>query len=201
MAYPEAIQQLIREFDKMPGIGLRTAERLAFHVLRVAPEEALQLALAIRDVRKNVRACSQCSTVTAVDPCAICANSERDRSTVLVVEQPNDVEAFEAAGFRGLYHVLGGVVNPVEGIEPDDLTIDRLKKRLVSGTIAEVILGMDPDFEGEGTALVLAQQLKALPVRVSRLARGIPAGSAIEYSNAAVLAEAVAGRRPVEGRA
>lgn len=201
MAYPEAIQQLIREFDKMPGIGLRTAERLAFHVLRVAPEEALQLALAIRDVRKNVRACSQCATVTAVDPCAICANVDRDRSTVLVVEQPNDVEAFEAAGFRGLYHVLGGVVNPVEGIEPDDLTIDRLKKRLAGGTIAEVILGMDPDFEGEGTALVLAQQLKALPVRVSRLARGIPAGSAIEYSNAAVLAEAVAGRRPVEGRA
>lgn len=201
MAYPEAIQQLIREFDKMPGIGARTAERLAFHVLRVAPEEALQLALAIRDVRKNVRACSQCCTVTAVDPCTICADPGRDRSTVLVVEQPNDVEAFEAAGFRGLYHVLGGVVNPVEGIEPDDLTIDRLKKRIAAAKIAEVILGMDPDFEGEGTALVVAQQLKALPVRISRLARGIPAGSAIEYSNAAVLAEAVAGRRPVEGRA
>lgn len=201
MAYPEAIQQLIREFDKMPGIGLRTAERLAFHVLRVAPEEALQLALAIRDVRKNVRACSHCCTVTAIDPCAICADAQRERTTVLVVEQPNDVEAFEAAGFRGVYHVLGGVVNPVEGIEPDDLTIDRLKRRLGAGTITEVILGMDPDFEGEGTALLLAQQLKALPVRVSRLARGIPAGSAIEYSNAAVLAEAVAGRRPVEGRA
>lgn len=201
MAYPEAIQQLIREFDKMPGIGLRTAERLAFHVLRVAPEEALQLALAIRDVCKNVRACSQCCTVTAADPCAVCADPSRDRTTVLVVEQPNDVEAFQAAGFRGLYHVLGGVVNPVEGIEPDDLTIDRLKKRLAQGGVTEVILGMDPDFEGEGTALVVAQQLKGAPVRVSRLARGIPAGSAIEYSNAAVLAEAVAGRRPVEGRA
>lgn len=195
MAYPEPIQQLIREFDKMPGIGARTAERLAFYVLRSAPEDALSLALAIRDVKKNVKSCAHCCTVTLRDPCPICADASRDAATLLVVEQPHDVEAFETTGYRGLYHVLGGALSPVDGVEPKQLTIDRLIRRVEAGGIREVILGVDPDFEGDGTALYVAEALKPSGVRLSRIARGIPAGSAIEYSNSAVLAEAVAGRR------
>ncbi len=201
MPYPEPIQQLIREFDKMPGIGARTAERLAFHVLRTSPEEAFALAVAIRDVKKNVKTCSACCTVTLTDPCARCADPSRDHSTILVVEQPHDVEAYEGAGFRGDYHVLGGALNPVEGIEPSHLTIERLLKRLTEGNAKEIILGVDPDFEGDGTALYLQTVLKKSCVKVTRIARGIPAGSAVEYSNSAVLAEAVAGRRVIEGGA
>lgn len=198
MAYPEPIQQLIRELDKLPGVGLRTGERLAFHILRSAPEDALRLALAIRDVKKHVRACSSCCTVTVVEPCPTCADPRRDRTTVLVVEQPHDVEAFETSGYRGLFHVLGGALNPIDGVEPEHLTIDRLKARVREGTIREVILGVDPDFEGDGTALYLAATLKDSGVKVTRIARGIPSGSAIEYSNGSVLAEAVAGRREVD---
>lgn len=198
MAYPDAIQQLIREFDRMPGIGARTAERLAFYVLRAPPEDALRLALAIRDVKKNVRTCSLCCSVAAADPCGICADPNRDRATILAVEHPHDLEAFEASGYRGVYHVLGGAVNPVEGVDVDHLTIDRLKQRVAEGGTREVILGMDPDFEGDGTALCVRAALKPLGVRVTRIARGVPAGSAIEYSNAAVLAEAVSGRREME---
>ncbi len=201
MAYPEPIQQLIREFDKLPGIGTRTAERLAFHVLRAPPEDALNLALAIRDVRKHVKTCAVCCNVTAADTCAICSDARRDRTTVLVVEQPHDLEAFEASGYRGVYHVLGGAVNPVEGVEPAHLTIGRLVQRLERGDLREVILGMDPDFEGDGTALVVTRELRGALVksgaRLTRIARGVPAGSAIEFSNGAVLAEAVEGRRDV----
>jgi len=198
MAYPKPIQKLIEEFAKMPGVGARTAERLAFHVLRSAPEEALSLALAIRDVKKTVRTCSICCNVATTEPCPICADPERERDTVLVVERSNDLEAFEAAGFRGVYHVLGGVVNPIEGVHPEHLTVPRLVERVASGTVREVILGMDPDFEGDGTALFLASTLKKQGVKVTRIARGVPAGSSIEYSNAAVLAEAVTGRREAE---
>jgi len=201
MTYPEPIQQLIREFDKFPGIGARTAERLAFHVLRAPPEDAFALAVAIRDVKKHVKTCSTCCSVTLVDPCARCSDSTRDPSTILVVEQPHDLEAYEAAGYRGSYHVLGGVLNPVDGIEPADLTIERLVKRIGAGVVREVVLGVDPDFEGEGTALYLAGVLKKTGAKISRIARGIPAGSSVEYSNAAVLADAIAGRRPVEGEA
>ncbi len=201
MAYPEPIQQLIREFDKMPGIGARTAERLAFHVLRAPPEDALALALAIRDVRKHVKTCSICCSVTAADTCAICSDPQRDRTTVLVVEQPHDLEAFESSGYRGVYHVLGGAVNPVEGVEPAHLTIGKLIARVERGDLREVILGMDPDFEGDGTALVLTRDLKAAlgksGARLTRIARGVPSGSAIEFANGAVLAEAVEGRRDV----
>ena len=201
MAYPKPIQKLIEEFSKMPGVGVRTAERLAFHVLRSGPEEAMSLALAIRDVTKTVRTCSICCNVATTEPCRICADDQRDRSTVLVVERSNDLEAFEAAGFRGVYHVLGGVVNPIEGVHPQHLTVERLVERVASGQLREVILGMDPDFEGDGTALFLASSLKQKGVKVTRIARGVPAGSSIEYSNAAVLAEAVLGRRETEAGA
>lgn len=198
MAYPEPIQRLIHELERMPGVGPRTAERLAFHVLRSAPEEARALALAIRDVKKAVKTCRTCCNITLEDPCAICADGRRDRGLVLVVERPHDLEAFEAAGYRGLYHVLGGAVSPVDGIEPEHLTIERLKARVTAGGIREVILGVDPDFEGDGTALFLGATLKGSGVKVTRIARGVPAGTSIEYQNAAVLAEAVSGRRETE---
>lgn len=198
MAYPEPIRKLIRGFDTLPGIGMRTAERLAFYVLRMAPEEAYQLAKAIADVHKNVRACSRCCTVAIEDPCPICADESRDQSTILVVERPNDVESFESSGFRGAYHVLGGALNPIDGVEPEHLTVDRLVARVKAGGVNEVILGVDPDFEGDGTALFVIRELKGLPVRITRIARGVPAGSAVEYSNGAILAEAVQGRRRVE---
>ncbi len=199
MAYPQPIQRLIQEFCRFPGIGPRTAERLAFHVLRSPPEDALNLALAIRDVRKNVRSCAVCCNVSIDDPCLVCADSGRDRTLVLVVEQPKDLEAFEASGYRGLYHVLGGAVNPLEGIEPEHLTTERLKRRVERDGVKEVILGVDPDFEGDGTALFVAKALKGRDVRVTRIARGVPSGSSIEYSNGAVLADAVSGRRDVGG--
>ena len=200
MAYPEPIRKLIAEFEKMPGIGPRTAERLAFHVLRSAPQEALDLALAIRDVRKGVRACSVCCSVAIQDPCAICADESRDRATILVVEQPKDVEAFEATGYRGVYLVLGGALNPVDGIEPEHLTIERLQRRLKEDdpAVEEVVIGVDPDFEGDGTALYLSELLEGSSVRVTRIARGVPSGSSIEYANGAVLSEALSGRRDVE---
>ncbi|MFH0947337.1 MAG: recombination mediator RecR [Planctomycetota bacterium] len=198
MPFPEPIQRLIEEFTKLPGVGPRTAERLAFHLLRGTPEDALNLALAIRDVKKQVKTCSVCCSVATEDPCPICADPARDRSTILVVERPNDLEAFEAAGFHGVYHVLGGVVNPIEGIRPEHLTFERLNERVAGGAVQEVILGMDPDFEGDGTALLLASRLRKAGVMVTRIARGIPSGSSIEYSNAAVLAEAVSGRREAE---
>jgi recombination protein RecR len=199
MSYPEPIQQLIREFDKLPGVGARTAERLAFHVLRMAPDDAFALALAIRDVKKHVKPCSSCCTVTLEDPCPRCADPNRDQSTILVVEQPHDVEAFDAAGYRGVYHVLGGALNPVEGIEPKDLTIERLVKRAGNERVKEIVLGVDPDFEGDGTVLYLRSVLKRTGTKLSRLARGIPAGSSVEYSNASVLADAISGRRVLEG--
>lgn len=197
MPYPEPIQALIREFDKMPGIGARTAERLAFYVLHAPPEDAYALAVAIRDVKKSVKTCSSCSSVSMVDPCARCADPARDHSTILVVEQPHDLEAFENAGYRGDYHVLGGALNPVEGIEPAHLTIGKLLARVGRGHVKEVILGVDADFEGDGTALYLAAALEKTGVNVTRIARGIPAGASIEYLNSAVLADAVSGRRPL----
>lgn len=198
MAFPAPIEALVREFSRLPGIGRRTAERLAFHVLRSSPEDALRLALAIRDVKKGVKTCRVCCGVAAVDPCPICADTTRDRTMVMVVEQPKDQEAFEAAGFRGVYHVLGGSVNPIEGITREHLTIERLVKRVREGALREVILGVDADFEGDGTALVVARALEPTGVTVTRIARGLPAGSSVEYANASVLAEALSGRRALE---
>lgn len=198
MPYPEPIERLIDEFSRMPGIGRRTAERLTFHVLRAPPEEAMALALAVRDVKKVVRNCGICCTVADSDPCSVCADESRDRSVILVVEQPRDLESYEASGYQGLYHVLGGAVSPVDGVEPKHLTLEKLKQRVLKEEIKEVILGVDPDFEGEGTALFVRDTLTKTGVKITRIARGIPAGTSIEYANASVLAEAVSGRREME---
>lgn len=204
-AYPESVRRLIDQFTRLPGIGRRSAERLAFHVLKSDAGEALGLARAIEDVKAKVRHCSVCFNIADTDPCAICADGRRERGTVLVVEQPKDLIALEQTGmFRGVYHVLMGRLSPLDGIGPDDLTIGALLARVTDPAknaggvrVEEVVLGLNPTMEGDGTGLYLAEQLKG-KVKVSRLARGLPTGWQLEYANKAVLADAIQGRREVE---
>lgn len=198
-AYPKPVDRLIAEFARLPGIGRRSAERLAFHILKAANDEALALARAIEAVKKTVRHCRVCWNLADADLCEVCADESRDRATVLVVEQPKDLIALEQTGmYRGLYHVLMGRLSPLEGVGPSELTIASLIERLldpaknVGGVrVAEIILGLNPTVEGDGTALYLADQLKDKGVRVTRLARGLPTGSQLEYANKAVLADAI----------
>jgi len=206
MAYPKAVDRLIAEFARLPGIGRRTAERLAFYILKSDEPTALGLSQAIIDVKKTVRHCETCYNLSDASTCDICRDENRDRTLVLVVEQPKDLIALEQTGmYRGLYHVLMGRLSPLEGIGPDELTIPRLMERLAhpeanpGGTaISEVILGLNPTIEGDGTGLYLSEQLRERGVKVSRLARGLPTGSQLEYANKAVLADAIQGRQKVE---
>lgn len=191
------IQNLITCLSRMPGIGPKTAERLAFHLLRVDADEALQLAKAIEEVRAAVKTCSRCFQFDAVDPCSVCTDPARDRTMLLVVEDPREVARFEDVGYRGLYHVLQGRLSQLEGIRPEDLTADQLVARVGREKFAEVCLATNPDLEGEGTARVLAERLVPLGVKVTRLARGLPAGSSIAQVSASILADAIEGRRPL----
>lgn len=203
--YPEPVERLIGELSRMPGIGKRTAERLAFYLLKSDKDEALKLATAIHDVKTTLRHCSVCFNITEHDPCQICADSRRDPSLVLVVEQPKDAIALEQTGmYKGTYHVLMGRINALEGVEPADLTIGDLIRRVgdasrnaQSAPVQEVILGLNPNLEGDGTSLYLVDQLEKTGVRVSRLARGLPSGSQLEYANKAVLADAIQGRQTI----
>jgi recombination protein RecR len=184
------------EFAKLPGIGRKSAERLAYHILRVHKTEALALADAIRDVRENVRYCRVCFNLTETEECAICRDPKRDRTQLCIVEQPRDVMALEQAGvFRGLYHVLLGRIAPLEGIGPDQLTVDALTERVRGGTIREVIMATNPTVEGDGTALYISNQLADQDVTITRLARGITTGSILEYTNKEILADALSGRQ------
>jgi recombination protein RecR len=195
MAYPEPLERLIAAFERFPGIGRRTAERLAFHVLR--DREARELAGAIEVAAERTRRCSRCSNVTEEDPCRLCSDPERDARTILVVEEPRDVEAVERSGaFRGVYHVLMGALNPADGTESHHLTVAGLVARVRRDAPQEVILGTDPDAEGEATSLLVlsAFDKAAIRVRVTRLARGLPAGSALEYLHRGVLEDALEGR-------
>lgn len=196
-SYTQSIQALITEFSRLPGIGARSAERIAFHLLKQKPEEAMRLADAIRDVKTRIRHCSVCFNLTEADPCHICTDPGRDQGLVCVVEQPKDLLALESAGlYKGVYHVLLGRIAPLDDIEPKDLTIDALVARLASGTVREVIMGTNPTMEGDGTALHIQAELAKYPqVQVTRLARGLPAGSSIEYANRNILADAIAGRQ------
>ncbi|MCK6482951.1 MAG: recombination protein RecR [Phycisphaerae bacterium] len=195
-ATPEALTRLMQEFEKLPGIGPRSAERLAFHVLKSEKEEALALARAIADVKQNVRHCRVCYNLTQTDPCPICADPRRDPSAIFVVEQPKDLLLLEDTGLiRGLYHVLLGHIAPLDGVEPGDLTIDALVERVKAGGVNEVVLATNPTMEGEGTALHIRSLLTPLGVKVTQLARGLPAGSQIEYANRAILKDAIEGRR------
>jgi len=196
--YSETIERLIEEFGKLPGIGSRTAERLAFHVLKSADDEAFALADALRDVKTRIHPCRVCFNLTEHDVCSICADPRRDRNVVCVVEQPKDLLAIEAtAAYRGVYHVLMGQIAPLEGSEPEDLTLDALEQRVRAGGIDEVILATNPTVAGDGTALHVSNLLAPLGVRVTRLARGLPAGGQIEYANKSILTDAITDRRNV----
>ncbi|MBK8268510.1 MAG: recombination protein RecR [Planctomycetes bacterium] len=193
---PPSLTRLKEEFNKLPGIGPRSAERLAFHILKSNKEEALALAGAIREVKENVRHCRICFNLTEADPCPICIDPKRDPSQVYVVEQPKDLMLLETTGLvRGVYHVLLGHIAPLDGIEPGDLTIDALVKRVKAGGIKEVILATNPTMEGEGTGLHIKSVLANSGVQITRLARGLPSGSQIEYASRAVLQDAIEGRR------
>lgn len=205
-AYPPAVERLISEFARLPGIGRRSAERLAFHILTSDAPRALALARAIQEVKDSVRHCSVCFNLTERDPCPICADAQRDRSLILVVEQPRDLIALEQTGmYRGIYHVLMGHISPLEGVSPDDLTaaglfrrVERPEENPGGVPVREVVLGLNPTLEGDGTALYLADQLRHRGVKVSRLARGLPTGGQLEYANKAVLADAIQGRQAME---
>lgn len=190
----ESISNLIDELSKMPGIGPKSAQRLAFYILKVSRQEARSLSEAITAVKEKVRRCSACFNLTEEDPCAICRDEKRDRSTVCVVEEANDVLAVEKSSeYRGLYHVLGGALSPLDGIGPDELHIKELLERLGTG-IKEVILATNPNVEGEATALYLTGLLKPLHIRITRVARGLPVGGDLEYADQATLARALEGR-------
>ena len=193
------LELLIEELEKLPSIGLKSAQRLALHLLRVPKEDALRLADAIRAVRERVGFCSTCGNFSETDPCVLCADPRRDSHVLCVVEQPVDVLAFERTGqFTGRYHVLGGALSPLEGTSPEQLRVRELLSRMRGGEVKEVILATNPNVNGEATALYLSKLLTPLGVRVTRIARGVPMGSDIEYSDQVTLARALEGRRDVE---
>ncbi len=198
--YGEAVSRLVAELKRLPGVGQRTAERLAFHIVQMPREGGLSLAQAIREVKDNVRPCRTCFNVTEADPCRICADPGRDRSILCVVERPQDVLALEKLGaYRGQYHVLLGAVSLLEGVEPEDLTLKPLVERVkkVGSEVREVILGTNPTFDGDATSLHLRSALEPLGIKVTRLARGLPSGSSLEGASKAILAEALEGRHTV----
>jgi recombination protein RecR len=192
----ESVTKLVDEFAKLPGIGKKSAERLAYHILRVHQTEALALAYAIRDVKENVRHCRTCYNLTEQEECEICRDPRRDRSQLCVVEQPRDLIALEQPGtYRGLYHVLLGRIAPLDGVGPEQLTIEALVKRASAPEVREVIMATNPTLEGDGTALYISNLLAGKPLTITRLARGITSGSVLEFANKEILADALAGRQ------
>jgi recombination protein RecR len=190
------VTQLIEELMRLPGVGEKTAQRLAFHLLKVPKQEAEALALSILAVKEKIRRCSQCHGITEEEPCLICRDPKRDRTVLSVVEEAADIFAFEKLReYRGLYHVLGGALSPLEGIGPEDLSLALLLARLQAGEIQEVIIATNPNLEGEATAMYLAKILKPLTVKVTRLAHGLPIGSALEYADEVTLLKSLEGRR------
>lgn len=194
--YEGIVQDLIDELGRLPGIGPKSAQRIAFHVLAAEPADVLRLANALREVKEKVRFCSICGNVSEDEQCRICRDPRRDLTVLCVVEEPKDVVAIEKTReFRGRYHVLGGAINPIEGVGPDDLRIRELMQRLSDGAITEVILATDPNLEGEATATYLARMIGPLGMTVSRLASGLPVGGDLEYADEVTLGRAFEGRR------
>jgi recombination protein RecR len=192
------VARLIEEFHKLPGIGPKSAQRLTYHLLRIPADEALALANAIIELKDKTVLCSVCQNVTEVDPCGVCADESRDRSLICVVEEPLDILAVERTrGFHGLYHVLHGVISPMDGIGPDDLKINELLARLRSGAVQEVIMATNPNLEGEATSMYMSRLLVPLGIRVTRLARGLPMGSDLEYADDVTLSRALENRQDV----
>ena len=192
----ESVTLLIDEFAKLPGIGRKSAERLAYHVLRVTEPEAMELAEAIRRVKQNVRYCRTCFHLAEDEQCEICRDETREPSQLCVVEQPRDLLQLESSGaYRGYYHVLLGRIAPLEGVGPDQLTIDDLVQRVRTGSFREIIMATNPTVEGDGTALHISNRLAEFPVALTRLARGITSGSVLEFTNKEILGDALAGRQ------
>lgn len=190
----EALQQLIEEFSRLPGIGRKSAQRLALYILKQPRDEVVKMAKALVSVKDRIRYCSTCYNITEADPCIICSSTKRDRNLICVVEEPNDVIALEKTNeFHGLYHVLGGCLSPLDGVGPEDLKVRELLAR-ITPDIAEVILAMNPNVEGEATTIYLTRLLKPLALRVSRIARGIPVGGDLEFADEATLTRALEGR-------
>jgi recombination protein RecR len=195
--FSPAVENLVAQLTRLPGIGTRTAQRLAFHLLSAPKQEALALAAAIEEVKERVRFCRECGNLTEDELCAICVDPRRDRTVVCVVEQPVDVVSLERTHeYRGLYHVLGGALSPLDGVDPSDLRVDELVRRVESGDIAEVVLATNPNMTGEATAGYLAERLRAR-VRVTRLASGLPVGGDLEYADEVTLGRALVGRREI----
>lgn len=195
MKRPSAVTELVNELKKLPGIGEKTAERLSFFLMRSQASQAVRLANAIQNIKEKIILCSLCYGITETDPCGICSDASRDQKQICVVEKPHDVYVMENMGyFKGVYHVLMGVISPLDGIGPDDLNIGPLKEKVASKEIREVILATNPDMEGESTAVYVSKVLKPLNVKVTRIARGLPVGSDIEYADSVTLLKSLEGR-------
>jgi recombination protein RecR len=193
--FSPSVENLVAQLTRLPGVGTRTAQRLAFHLLKVSPDEARALAAAIDEVKERVRFCRECGNLTEEETCDICRDARRDHSTVCVVEQPADLVSLERTHeYRGLYHVLGGSLSPIDGVEPEDLRIDELLQRVERNGVDEVVLATNPNMTGEATAAFLADRLRGR-VRVTRLASGLPVGGDLEYADEVTLGRALAGRR------
>jgi len=198
MSRPDPLTRLIEQLQRLPGIGAKSAQRLAYHVLKTPREEIERLAEAMREVKDRVTYCSTCSNITDIDPCCYCTDDRRDRRVICVVEEPENVNGVEKThGFKGLYHVLMGALSPLHGVGPDDLKIRGLLARVSEGGVEEVILATNPNVEGEATAIYLAKLLKPLGVRVTRIAMGVPVGSDLEYADDVTMGKALEGRREV----
>lgn len=198
MTRPDPLAKLIEQLQRLPGIGAKSAQRLAFHILKTPREDVDRLSDAMREVKERVTYCSTCSNITDVDPCFFCTNSSRDQRLICVVEEPENVSGVEKTRqFNGLYHVLMGALSPLHGVGPDDLKIKDLLQRVAGGPVEEVILATNPNVEGEATAIYLAKLLKPLGVRVTRIAMGVPVGSDLEYADDVTMQRAMEGRREI----
>jgi recombination protein RecR len=198
MSLPASLQELVDQFKRLPGVGAKSAQRLAFHVLRTPREDTERLCQAIRDVKDRVTYCTTCNNITDTDPCLMCGDETRDRRVICVVEEPQNVNVVDrTGGFKGVFHVLMGAISPLQGVGPDDLKIKGLLARIGVDGVDEVILATNPTVEGEATAIYLARLLKPLGVRVTRIATGIPVGSDIDYADDLTVGKAMDGRREV----
>lgn len=197
MRHARAVEQLIHFLGLLPGVGQKTSERLAYHLLRAPAEQTLGLAKAIETALRTTKVCSTCCNLDETDPCTICADTSRDQTRLLVVEDPRDLRAFEDGGWRGMYHVLHGRISSLDGIGQKDLTLERLFSRATPGAFQEIILATNPDLEGEGTAQWIGERLGGKGANVTRIARGIPAGASITQVGKGILADALEGRRPL----
>ncbi len=197
--YTESLNKLIEEFGKLPGIGPKSAERLAFYLLKATPAQALKLADAIRDLKEKIKRCEICFNFSEQNICRICSDSRRDKSIICVVEQPKDVISLEKTGAcKWVYHVLGGHIAPLDGVEPGDLTIKELVERVTAGDVKELIMATNPNMAGDGTSLYISSLLRNTNVKITRLARGLPTGSTIEYASGKMLSDAITGRQKLE---